>query len=78
MQAYTPSRELLKAAKAALLLRDSSLSEFARSQGVARQNLCKALAGNWTGPRAASLVERTVETLELSRFASALERGGVK
>lgn len=38
-------------------MRESSLSEFARELGVKRQNLTKALVGEWKGPTATELVE---------------------
>lgn len=53
----TPSRQLLKEVRAALIMRESSLSEFARELGIKRQNLTKALVGEWKGPTATELVE---------------------
>lgn len=39
---YTPSDDLLKRVRAALLLRDETLSSWARANGCKRQNLTKA------------------------------------
>jgi lambda repressor-like predicted transcriptional regulator len=53
----------LKAVRAQLILRDSSLSAWAQQNGVKRQNLRKALLGEWQGPKAAKLVERVFNDL---------------
>lgn len=59
----TPSTDLLKAVRAQLILRDSSLSAWAEQNGVKRQNLRKALVGEWRGPKASKLVARVVNDL---------------
>jgi len=56
----TPGPAFLKAVWASLVLRGSSLSEWARENGVKRQNLTKALLGEWKGPKADALVRRIV------------------
>ena len=61
---HTPSPELLKAVRAALLLRGQSLTGWARANGVKRQNLCKALTGQWTGPGARTLVKQVRSDLK--------------
>lgn len=55
-----PSADLLQAVRAALVLRGSSLSAYAREIGVKRQNLRAALVGEWTGPKARALVRRVM------------------
>lgn len=57
---YTPSDGLLKRVRAALLLHDETLSSWARANGCKRQNLPKALRGEWKRPRAAALVRKVV------------------
>ena len=64
---YTPSRDLLKAVRAALLLRDHSLTSWAAQAGVKRQNLTAALLGTWKGPKASALVERVTSEVLASR-----------
>lgn len=54
----TPSPELLKAVRAALVLRGTSLNRWATENSVKRQNLTKALTGSWTGPKATILVAK--------------------
>ena len=60
---HTPSTGLLKEVRAALVLRDSSLSAISAEFGVKRQNLTKALVGEWTGPKADKLVRAVVNSL---------------
>lgn len=65
----SPSPELLKAVRAGLVLQGSSLSQWARENGVKRQNLTKALLGSWSGPKAKALVNQVAaEALEPSRW----------
>jgi lambda repressor-like predicted transcriptional regulator len=61
---YTPSPQLLKAFRARLVMDGVSLTAWAERQGIQRQNLSKALAGYWVGPKAESLVRNAVELLE--------------
>lgn len=56
----TSSHELMKAVRAGLTIQGSSLSRWAAENAVKRQNLTKALLGEWTGPRASQLLEEVV------------------
>ncbi|TYB81473.1 hypothetical protein [Maritimibacter fusiformis] len=56
-----PSPELLKAVRAGLVLQGTSLSRWAEAHGVKRQNLTKALLGEWRGPKAQTLLEKVKE-----------------
>lgn len=56
-----PSPELLKAVRAGLIAQGSSLSRWADEHAVKRQNLTKAVIGQWTGPRASQLVQEVVQ-----------------
>jgi len=61
MSAYqhpTPSPELLKEVMGLLVMQGQTLSGWARKNGFAKQNVRKALIGDWAGPKAAALVER--------------------
>lgn len=60
---HIPSDDLLKTVGVALILRGSSLSAWAKETGVRRQNLTKAITGEWQGPKARELVDHAVETL---------------
>lgn len=62
----SPSPELRKVARAALILRDETLSSYARKLGIAPQNLSKALSGDWRGPRATALVKQVATELGLT------------
>lgn len=53
-----PSPELLKAVRAGLIIKGSSLSAWAMKNGVKRQNLTKALLGEWKGKKAAELINK--------------------
>ena len=59
----TPGRELLKAVRASLVLKDQSISSWAKKNNVARQNLTKALLGEWSGPKATALVDKITSEL---------------
>ena len=61
----TPSKELLKVVRAALILRGLSLSKWAELKGVKRQNLTKALDGTWTGPKASDLINEVLQDLKV-------------
>ncbi len=55
----------MKEVRAALILKDSNLSKWAAANGVKRQNVSKALLGEWIGPKAEALVLNIIhETLE--------------
>lgn len=56
----SPSNELLKAVRAGFIMQGGSLHAWAASHGVHHQNLRKALVGEWSGPKAAVLVEAAV------------------
>lgn len=62
---YSDPGWLLKAVKASLILSDSSLSDWSKKNGVQRQNLTKALCGDWTGPKADRLVAKITEELRV-------------
>lgn len=64
LRTLTPSDQLLKAARASLILRGSSLSDWSRRNGCKRQNLTTALNGKWAGPAAKALVARLVDDVE--------------
>jgi len=55
---HDPSPELMRAVRAVLVLRGQSLGSWARANGVQRQNLCKAILGEWDGPKARDLIDR--------------------
>jgi lambda repressor-like predicted transcriptional regulator len=61
-----PSPALLKAVRAGLIIKGSSLSAWAAANGVKRQNLTKALVGDWKGKKAAELVEKV--TSDVSEY----------
>lgn len=54
----TPSPELLKEVMGLLVMQGQTLSGWARMNGFAKQNVRKALIGEWVGPKAATLVQR--------------------
>jgi len=56
----THKTDTAKSVRAALLLRDESLSSWSAKNGCKRQNLTKALVGEWRGPRASALVRKVV------------------
>ena len=60
----TPSQDLLKAVRAALVLRGSSLSKWSEQNGVKRQNLTKALVGEWKGTKATLLLSALRDDLQ--------------
>lgn len=60
----TPSERLLKEVRAELVLRDSSLSQLALAVGVKRQNLTKALVGDWQGPKAKLVIETSLREMK--------------
>lgn len=64
LSTLTPSDQLLKAARASLILRGSSLSDWSRKNGCKRQNLTTALNGKWSGPAARALVCRFIDDVE--------------
>lgn len=57
---HTVGPGTLKAVRASLVLRGSSLSQWARKNGVKRQNVTKALLGEWQGPKAKALVRKII------------------
>ena len=63
MANHTPSRQLLKEVRSVLILKDSSLSNLADELGLQRQNLTKALVGDWKGPKANRIVARVCHEL---------------
>ena len=62
----TPSEELLKAVRAALLLKGLSFSAYCARRDLIRQNVAAALAGHWTGPKATRVVQEILHDLGLS------------
>lgn len=64
LRTFTPSDQLLKAARASLILRGSSLSAWSRNNGCKRQNLTTALNGQWFGPAARALVARFIDDVQ--------------
>ena len=52
--------QLVKALRARLVLEGSSLEKWAGENSVKRQNLCKALEGEWKGPKAQQLVQKAI------------------
>ena len=56
----TPSDQLLKEVRAALILKGFTLSSFCREHNLTRQNLSAALSGQWTGKKAGALVKHVV------------------
>ncbi|MBZ0129485.1 MAG: hypothetical protein K8F59_10240 [Rhodobacteraceae bacterium] len=60
----TPSDQLLKAFRARLVLGGSSMAEWARVNEVKRQNLAKALTGEWQGEKAAKLVQAAIDVIK--------------
>lgn len=59
----TPSGELLKIVRAALVMRGLSFSRYCVARGLVRQNAAAAISGRWTGPKATQLVECTLDDL---------------
>ena len=57
LSTHTPSTAFIKEVRARLILRGSSLSDWSRKNGVQRQNLTKALSGDWKGPKAEALIQ---------------------
>lgn len=62
---HTPSAELLKKVRAALIMRDLSFSKYCSDRGLTRQNAAAALVGKWTGPKAGILVDEILCDLEM-------------
>ena len=62
-----PNKELVKEIRAALLLRDSSLTVWAEQHGIKCQNLTKTLSGLWTGPTARTVIEYAVKDIHGDR-----------
>lgn len=58
---HKPSPELLKAVRAGLILKDSSLSKWSQENGHKRQNVTKAVTSDWQGPKAGALVEALID-----------------
>ena len=50
----------MKALRARLIHEGQSLEEWSKARGVWRQNLTKALLGEWKGPRAEELVSEAI------------------
>lgn len=63
----TTNPDTIKAIRANLILRGSSLLAWAKENDVKRQNLCKALAGEWKGPRAQAVVAKLLADLEMDQ-----------
>lgn len=53
---HTPGPQFLKTRRAKLVLEGLSLERWAEQKGVERQNLTKAILGEWTGPKANQIV----------------------
>lgn len=58
MSTYTPSPQLLKDVRAALVIRGTSFKAFCASQGFVRQAVAAALTGRRNGPKSVALGER--------------------
>lgn len=56
-----PGPQSLKAVRGALICQGSSLSRWAEENGVKRQNLTKALLGQWNGPKGQAWFRAVVE-----------------
>lgn len=50
----------LQRVKAGFTLRGTSLSEWSRRQGFARQNVRAAIIGTWRGPKADEVAARAI------------------
>lgn len=61
----TPSAELLKRVRAALVLRGVSFSGYCAARGLTRQNAAAAICGKWKGPKATELVTSVLTDLGL-------------
>lgn len=53
----TPKAVKMKELRAALLMRGLTLSSWGQEIGVHRQNVSRALSGDWKGPKANRVVE---------------------
>lgn len=56
----TPSKALLKAVRADFIVKGTSLNAWCVDNGLRRQNVAKALTGDWRGPKATEVVELVV------------------
>jgi hypothetical protein len=66
MAKFTPSSDLLKAVRGAMVTKGSSLSAACRELGVKRQNATKALCGEWRGQKADLLVNALAKAAGVS------------
>ncbi|WP_165971727.1 hypothetical protein [Meridianimarinicoccus aquatilis] len=57
----TPGPQTLKVVRGALVANGSTLSRWAKERGVKRQNLTKALLGEWNGPTGQAWFRAVVE-----------------
>lgn len=60
----TPSDQLLKEVRAALILKGLTLSSYCQKHNLTRQNVSAALSGKWKGPKADYLVHRVVAAVQ--------------
>lgn len=52
----TPSPQLLKEIRAGFVLQGRSFTGFCREHGLTRQNVAKALTGEWKGAKASRII----------------------
>lgn len=62
----TPSDELLKATRAHLVQRGTSLAAFCKKNGFVRQSVTLTLSGQRTGPRARALLTKFLAQVRAS------------
>jgi gp16 family phage-associated protein len=60
----TPSPELLKAVRAELILKGTSLKAFCEANGFVRQHVGQVISGKRTGPKATELVDSFLKALK--------------
>jgi hypothetical protein len=63
----TPSPQLLKATRAELILRGTSLSAFCKEYGFLRQAVTPALSGQRPGPKSRALAARFLDKVRKTR-----------
>lgn len=56
-----PGPQTLKAIRGALVVQGSTLSRWADENGVKRQNLTKAILGEWNGPKGQAWFSAVIE-----------------
>ena len=61
-----PSAALLRAVRAGLVARGSSLNAWCKARKIMRQNATKALVGDWKGPKATALVAKLMKSARMS------------